>query len=370
MSVWRKSWPSRLRLRLLTMPWRHRALEPQRVAHRKHRVTGIDVVSITQDDVARFQVGRERQLEQSQIDERIERDDLDVFDPAPAEPARDVHVQDRRDPALTLNDVIVGDRIPVLVDEEPRALAGRRLDRDHRLAKLADELLDRRWLQDARRVETRAVFLERPGARPRTSRRFNPLRSPQDLVLGDPAGCRNPDRRKCAVARSATISPITRCPSLRITVSNSPACSTGDRRRQQTQCRNDPQTAQDQVPPSLDRRVSPAIDWTNPHCKNHFDPFNPACSRLRPNNHDGICLFILPGFATFPRIAKSALTQPTVFRLDLNEPAGPFTSRGRPRHSIRSSPQAIAHRITGESIPCPFFVRARIPKASAAFMAG
>ena len=35
----------------------HRALEPQRISHGKYGVTGIDVVSITQNDVAGFQVG-------------------------------------------------------------------------------------------------------------------------------------------------------------------------------------------------------------------------------------------------------------------------------------------------------------------------
>ena len=37
---------------------RDRPLQPQRIADREDRVAGIDVVTITQDDVARFQVRR------------------------------------------------------------------------------------------------------------------------------------------------------------------------------------------------------------------------------------------------------------------------------------------------------------------------
>ena len=71
-------------------PLRDRPLEAQRIADREDRVAGIDVVIITQDDVARFQVGGQRKLEQGQVEERIQGDDLDVLDPAPGEarPAR------------------------------------------------------------------------------------------------------------------------------------------------------------------------------------------------------------------------------------------------------------------------------------------
>ena len=40
----------------------HRALEPERIPHGKYRITGIDVISITQNDMTRFQVRRKRKL--------------------------------------------------------------------------------------------------------------------------------------------------------------------------------------------------------------------------------------------------------------------------------------------------------------------
>ena len=164
MSVWRKSWPSDAAAAIADDALGDRPLQTQRIAYRKDRVAGIDVISITQDDVTWFQIGRKRKLEQGQIDERIERDDLDVFDAAAAEPSRNVHVEDGRDPALTLDHVIVGDRVAVFVDQEARPLARWRLDRDDRLAKLADQLFDRRGLEHTGGVKTRAVFLERPAA--------------------------------------------------------------------------------------------------------------------------------------------------------------------------------------------------------------
>ncbi len=52
-------------------PLRHRPLEPQRIADREDRISGIDIVIITQDDVARFQVGRQRQLDQGEVEKWI-----------------------------------------------------------------------------------------------------------------------------------------------------------------------------------------------------------------------------------------------------------------------------------------------------------
>ena len=65
-----------------------RPLEAQRIADREDRVAGIDIVPITQDHVVRFQVGRQGKLEQGQVEERIQRDDLDVLDPPPGQAAR------------------------------------------------------------------------------------------------------------------------------------------------------------------------------------------------------------------------------------------------------------------------------------------
>ena len=42
------------------------------------------------------------------------------------------------------------------------------------------------------------------------------------------------------------------------------------------------------------------------HCKNHRNPFNPACPTLRPEAIGGNCLFIFARFATFPGKVNSA----------------------------------------------------------------
>ena len=71
MSVWRKSWPFDAPAAIADDALGHRALEPERIPHGKHRITGIDVISITQNDMAWFQVSGKRKLEEGQIDERI-----------------------------------------------------------------------------------------------------------------------------------------------------------------------------------------------------------------------------------------------------------------------------------------------------------
>src|SRR5262249_24403737 len=133
----------------------HRALEPERIPHGKHNITGVNVITTTQNHVTRFQVSRERKLEEGQVDERIQCDNLHILHAAPTESSRNIDAQYDRNPALTLNHVIVGDRVTFLVDQEARTLAGWSLDRDDRLTELADQFLDWRWFEHTRGVKTR-----------------------------------------------------------------------------------------------------------------------------------------------------------------------------------------------------------------------
>ena len=64
------------RLRIAHDPLRDRPLQPERIADGEDRVSGIDVFVITQDDVAGFQVGRQRQLDKSEIEKRIQSDTI------------------------------------------------------------------------------------------------------------------------------------------------------------------------------------------------------------------------------------------------------------------------------------------------------
>ena len=118
-------------------------------------------------------------------------------------------------------------------------------------------------------------------------------------------------------------------------------------------------------PPST-AAISPAIDWTKPHCKNHFDPFNPACSRLHPNSHD-TDLFVYPSWICY--ISKNReirIDATTVFRLELDEPPG--HSLLEPGQGIRyDRRRAIAHRITGSRFRVHSSFKRACSRPSAAF---
>ena len=100
-------------------------------------------------DVGRQKDGRELEvlllgnLEEGQIEERVEGDDLYILDPPLLEVAGRSLVEDRGgDAGLLLNHVVVGHAVAPSVDDEPAAQARRRFDQHDALAELLRQLFD------------------------------------------------------------------------------------------------------------------------------------------------------------------------------------------------------------------------------------
>src|SRR5262249_8453873 len=156
-------------------------------------------------------------------------------------------------------------------------------------AKLINQFFDRRGFEYSRGVETRRIFLGGPGARPRTGRGLHALDAPQDLVTRDPEDVisqidingRGPLGHDLADNALSVLEHY----GFKFAGLEHRGCQIHETRR-----RNEPKKARCQEPLSLNLRSFTVEHWTKLHCKNHFDPFNPTCLRLRPNSHDTICL--------------------------------------------------------------------------------
>ena len=185
-SVCRKISPSKLRFRVLTIPCETLRSRPRGLPTAKTPSPALQVFQVTQDDVAEFQVFLGRELQQGEVDERIQGHDLDVLDPPPCQAVRHVLIEDRRDPGLPFDHVVVRHGVPVAVEDEARPLARRRLDRDDRLAVGLDQLLDRRRLQGPGGEEPGRVGVDRARGRRRRCGRLPRLPPAHDLIPGNP----------------------------------------------------------------------------------------------------------------------------------------------------------------------------------------
>ncbi len=111
-----------LRLRLLTIPCVTDRSSPSGLPTAKTASPALTSSPLPRTTWLGFRSAGSGSLSKSQIEKRVQGDDLDVLDPAAGETSRHVHVKDRRDPGLALDHVGVGDRVALLVDDETRPL--------------------------------------------------------------------------------------------------------------------------------------------------------------------------------------------------------------------------------------------------------